>query len=227
MGVVCADVAMAAISGRWESVQDRMTPQARAQFGGNRNREMLRASLRMGEDFGGPVLFHLEGEPLRGLSLMLNTVLVLGSDPLCLMARLDGQCEMHAYVEGPHRGWLARVIEDGLSTGLFRKELPPTDKESEPAPTGWTDVVTLLRARDDQPVVTSYSVSGWFPNPGICDWEPPPGSDCDAWYDLDPAKQWEMGMAALRATPDSGLELRPDRLRYPFGHCRTLLDVFA
>lgn len=56
-------------------------------------------------------MFMLPGKPpLKNYHVALNTVLALGSDVLCMFARLDGQCEHHAYVEGPNRVWLANVI---------------------------------------------------------------------------------------------------------------------
>jgi hypothetical protein len=58
-----------------------------------------------------------DGTPLDSQSLVLNTALALGSDPVALMARLDGQCEIHCYVEGVWRSWLADLIEQGGRAG--------------------------------------------------------------------------------------------------------------
>ena len=112
-----------------------------------------RVNLELSHGFSGrQVLADHDGTPLRGFDLQLNTVLAFGSDPACLFARLDGQCELHAYVEAPHRAWLAAVIEAGRASGLYR------------VGAGWEDVVALLRSRDDEPVVTSYSVTESFPS---------------------------------------------------------------
>lgn len=178
----------------------------------------LATSLCVGYD---DPLVDENGRPLKSFSLILNTALAVGSDPVALMARLSAQCEIHCYVEGPNRDWMAGLIEQGRATGLYRSGA------------GWEDVVTLLRLRDDQPVVCSYSVTESFPNPGIANWSPPSPDnddeepDWDAWYDIPDAEQWAMGVAGLRREPDRGLELSPERLRYRFGHKRSFIDLFV
>ena len=106
-------------------------------------------------------------------SASLNTALVMGSDPIRLLARLHGQCEIHAYVEGPNREWLAGIISEGLRSGVMRGRCH------------WEDAVTLLRSGDDSPVVTSYSVCESFPNRDVAGWVTPadpesgePDDDC-------------------------------------------------
>ena len=120
---------------------------------------------------------------------VLNTALVVGSDPVKLMARLHGQCELHAWVAGFNREWLAGIIEQGRSSLIFRDNA------------GWESVIDLLRLRDDEPVVTSYSVSEQFPGPHIATWQPPVDDtgelNYDAWYDLSDKAQWEHSMNAL------------------------------
>jgi len=44
----------------------------------------------------------------------LNTAIVSGSDPIVLAARLHGQSEIHTYVEGENRAWLADVIRQDV-----------------------------------------------------------------------------------------------------------------
>ncbi|GAA4304598.1 hypothetical protein GCM10023178_11830 [Actinomadura luteofluorescens] len=34
------------------------------------------------------------------------------------LARLHAQCELHGYVEGPNRAWLADVIDQGPAAGV-------------------------------------------------------------------------------------------------------------
>jgi hypothetical protein len=92
----------------------------------------------------------LHGRDLDVFSIHLNTAMVLGGDELRLLARLHGQCEIHAHVEGEHLPWVAEIIERGLASGLYRRSM------------GWEELVPFLR-RADGPVVTSYSVCDSFP----------------------------------------------------------------
>ncbi len=172
-----------------------------------------------------PLFVDHDGTPLANFSLQLNTVLAIGNDPLCLAARLHAQCEIHCYVEGPNREWLAGVIEQGLESHIFR------DGE------GWDGVLTLLRTRDDEPVVTSYSVCDSFPTHSSDQgvpwqvWKPTRIDDYgeaawDDWYDLSDAEQWLLALGGIRGIPEAELELRPRDLRRPFGHARSLLDLF-
>lgn len=131
----------------------------------------------------------------------LNTALDIGSDPVKLMARLHGQCEIHAYVEGPNRAWLADIIDGGRRIGVLRANM------------GWESVVTLLQSRDDGPVVTSYSVTEQFPNPGVADFHAPETDDEDAdeyeaWEALPVEERWSLALAGIRS--ERGLELKPD-----------------
>jgi hypothetical protein len=137
-------------------------------------------------------------------SVALNTALVLGNDPMKLLARLHGQCEIHCYVEGPHRAWLAGIMQRGRASRLYR------------ADQGWEAVIDLLQSRDDGPVVCSYSVTEGFPDRGLVQdaglWQPAiveGDEDWDAWYDLPAPDRWRLSLAALREAR-GGLELTPD-----------------
>lgn len=118
------------------------------------------------------------GVELNSSNVDLNTALVAGSDVVRLAAKISGWCEAHTFVEGPDRAWMADIIDQGLKTGIYRRGLwyadgpdGPRDKWSDQ---GWGGVTALLRARDDEPVVLSYSVTDSFPNREIADWEPQP-----------------------------------------------------
>jgi hypothetical protein len=133
----------------------------------------------------------------------LNTAHAMGSDPVRLLARLHGQCELHAYVEGPNRAWLARIIAEGLRSGVMRPRCH------------WEDAVDLLRSRDDGPVVTSYSVTHSFPNPYVTDWEAPVDPEYgeknyDPWYEMPAGARWSQAMDGLRSERGgTGLEMEP------------------
>lgn len=171
-----------------------------------------------------------DGSEHRISSTLLNTAIALGSRPIQLLARLHAQCEIHAWVDGKDRAWLADVIEEGRRSGVLR------------ARAGWEDVVELLRSRDDGEVVTSYSVCEQFPNPHVIGWTPPAAADetetpvdsvaevasdadakddeeaekegPEAFYDLDPSEQWRLGMEWLKV--QSGcLQITPENLSDP------------
>lgn len=172
------------------------------------------------------------GQTLDSWTFSLNTALVLGNDPVKFLARMHGTCEIHGWVEGPYRAWLAGIIQQGRDLGIYREGA------------GWEDVSALLLARDDEPVVMSYSVCDQFPNSYASDWMPAwpvdvpetwdaltkPQQDersarSESWYDLDDAEKWERGMRWLRAQP--GLrDLGPTR-DFRFGHGLSAFDLIA
>lgn len=167
-------------------------------------------------------LITYQGHPVPTWDLTLNTCLRIGSPPVQLAARLHAQCEIHAWVDGPNRAWLADLIGQGLTSGVFRGRI--ADRA-----TGWESVTELLRSRDDEPVVTSYSVCDQFPHAGASTWMPawPEGiprrwdaltepqqrersAREETWYDLPDEEQWQHGMDYLR-TGTGSLELQPGK----------------
>lgn len=144
--------------------------------------------------------FLLDGESLDAFSVILNTAWRMGSNPIRLAARLHGQCEIHTYVEGPNRKWLAEIIREGRATQIFRENM------------GWEQVIVLLEKDAREPVVTSFSVTEQFPNPWIANFTPPRDEDgdlnWDAWYALTDETKWEMAITGLRQQ-SNGLEMNP------------------
>lgn len=137
------------------------------------------------------------GHRLHSNDVDLNTALVAGSDPVRLAAKLHGWCESHAWVDGPDRAWLADIIDQGLRAGLYRRGLWYADQPDGPrdkwSDQGWEGVLALLRSRDDEPVVTSYSVCDQFPNRHIADWRPPdlPEGWVPDWAATDGRNEWD------------------------------------
>lgn len=184
-----------------------------------------------------PPLIQLDGEPVSTLSLRLNTACVLGNDAVRLAARIDGQCNIHCWVDGPNRPWLAAIVQQGLDAGIFRKGFwyqPEPGAERAWQSSGWPEVLALLQARDDEPVVLSYSGGVDFPDSSIGGWmlQCPDGVDvddhADAWYELPAAEQWRISMAGLREREAQRLELKPDDWQaYRFSHCLSVLDLMA
>lgn len=150
-----------------------------------------------------------DGRQTNVFECSLNTAVAMGSDPIRLLAKLHGQCEIHAYVEGSNRAWLANIIEQGVKDKILR--LWP-----DVAYGGWNAVVELLRSRDDEPVVTSYSVCDSFPNKYVAqeygEWVPEPDDpEGDAWYDLPHAERWRLAMDGLRKYNVTGtVEMKPE-----------------
>jgi hypothetical protein len=173
-----------------------------------------------------------DGEPVNVWELALNTAMAIGNDTVRFFARLHAQCEVHGYVEGYNREWLAAIIDEGRKTGLYRVNQ------------GWESVTAALRVCDTEPMVMSYSVCDGFPNPYVGDWMPelPEGQTWsslpleqqreqevrqEAWYDLPREEQWERSLRALRGKPNRGLELTPDHWSdFRFGHNMAVWDLF-
>lgn len=174
------------------------------------------------------------GEEIDPWHASLNTAVAMGSDSVRLLAKLHAQCEIHAYVEGPHRAWLADVIEQGVKENILR-----TWDSDEKIQQGWRLVIDLLRSRDDLPVVTSYSVTEQFPNRSMAveygGWTPAIDHEAirqkynlishddptewerdylsDLWYELSDEDQWRYAMNGLRKADEKGrLEIHPDTL---------------
>lgn len=201
------------------------------------------------------------GVRLRTANVDLNTALVAGSDVVQLAAKIGHWAESHCWVEGSDRRWLADIIDRGLDAGIFRRGFwfpsapsGPKDKWSDQ---GWDQVLELLRARDDEPVVLSYSVENSFPNAEIADWEPtidpdwrPDWADdeglaewramseedrghqareaaMDDWYDLPDAEKWDRAMVGLRCERPWA-RLAPDTLGEMYFHLPvTVYDLLA
>lgn len=207
---------------------------------------------------GGPEVLAYAGRPIAAFSLALNTAALVGNDAIRLATRLAGQSDIHAYVEGPNRAWVADMMERGVDSGIYRKGLHvdnwPDGSHGPWRSQGWEDVIALLRARDDEPVVTSYSVDDSFPSPTVMGetppmpdgWRPDDWSEQewadededsqaewwethhrDQWYDQPADVKWDQGMAAIR-TSGMGLDVRPDDWgTFRFEHELTVLDLYA
>lgn len=153
----------------------------------------------------------------------LNTVITHGTAAEQLAARISGQCEVHAFVEGQDRAWFADQVDAALAAGVFRQGMSRYRQRAED-PHGWDEVAALARATDSGPIVMSYSVKEWFPNQGIAAWPeslPDPDADPDAadaadeeWGALTAAGRWERAVAGLRRKAETAwlLRISPDNL---------------
>jgi len=140
-------------------------------------------------------------------NVALNTAMETGSDAMRLLARLHAQCELHCWVDGPNRRWLADIIVAGREEGTLREDA------------GWEELAMFLRIQDDEPVVCSYSVCEGFPNYSMLPEthrlkkREAKGDDIDeiidAYYRMRWESQWKHCMMELR-TRSGRLELTPD-----------------
>ncbi len=157
------------------------------------------------------------GKEISTFSLALNTALLLGNDTVKLMAFLHGQCELHGYLEGEDREWYAGLIEEGRKTSLLRPDM------------GWEGVISLLRERDDEPVVTSYSVTDSFPNPYIAGWDLSDDNEYDEksemFYNLSHEEMWEISLNGLRAGTQSPRWSPEVFTNQKFGHELSFFDL--
>lgn len=167
-----------------------------------------------------------DGRVVPAWDVVLNTAHRLGEPSVKLLTRLHAQAEIHCWVWGPNRNWLAKLIERGRKLGIMRSNM------------GWESVIDLLRSSDERSVVCSYSVCEQFPNYGIADWDPPEcrdeetgdeWDDYDAWYDLPAEEQWLRGMRGLNKA-DEGLtysrELKPENFdAYIYGSGVSAFDL--
>lgn len=152
----------------------------------------------------------VNGETLDVFSLSLNTAIACGGDAIRLLARIHGQCEIHCYVEGSNRKWLAEIIKNGLETKVLRDGM------------GWNNVVSALLLSDKTPIVCSYSVTESFPNRYVAKHSDNRGGE--DWYEMSYGAQWEMAIGELRK--ESGLEITPDRWNdFRFTHCKSAFDI--
>ncbi len=160
--------------------------------------------------FDRPSPFAFRGREIKLSSLIANTALAVGSDPVRLAAKIHHTCEIHGYVQGFHRKWLAEVIEEGLEERVFRRSylaakdreadlkilmgIEMTEEESRPVARsfGWDTVIELLKSSSRGAVVMSYSVCEGFPNSSVGDWMPPwPEGVEKRWDALTPQQQEE------------------------------------
>lgn len=205
-------------------------------FGGYTDIEPLRRfvdALKLSLRVTG-VKLDVAGVRLHSGNIDLNTALVAGSDPIRLAAKIHGWCESHLWVDGPDRVWLAGIIDQGLTAGLYRQGA------------GWDQIKAGLESRDDEPVVMSYSVSESFPNQFLGGWMPPWPEGVpetwdaltaeqrrerderqDAWYEIDPAEKWRIAFDALTSSK-AWLHLTPESLaEVTFSTSVTVYDLFA
>jgi hypothetical protein len=238
LGQLCSNLALGVLSPRsnWRELSRFTSEKLPASPGYdklNRWEQDFGVRMRVSWDDG---YLNLDGHLISEFQLVLNTALAAGNDAIKLAARIHGQCEIHGYVEGPDRFWLAGVIENGLASGIFRREMRPLksdDTYGDAYSLGWPDVIEFLASRDDEPVVMSYSVCDDFPNRNASTWQPSKaleGTEYEesGWCQLSDEEKWRYGMEYIRDKKARMLRLDPaDWATMRFGHCLTVFDLLA
>lgn len=202
------------------------TEQLRQEIVGFRERIMFEATLQDGAT-----------GRITPDELLLNTAVVAGSDAVALLTRIHAHCEVHAWVDGADREWLAGVVEAGREGNVLR-------------PGGnWEELSSFLRA-GTKPVVMSASIGDTFPTQEYAQFDPtevPEHAPCvetaeaegcdpfelesctheDAWYDLSNEERWERALRGLQERPvHERLQISPLSLHQPmFAPYLTAFDV--
>ena len=172
--------------------------------------------------FGGRDTFDFGGRPWNGWHLILNTSIALGSDALRFLTRMHAQCEIHGWIAGEHRAWLADLVQQMIDDKIVRPEVPSTYRPEVPFSTGWRALVAALRRTAEHPVVMSYSVCEQFPRSSL--WHEPPIAEendiAEAFDDLSEAEQWTACMPSI-----AHVQITPENLRTQgFGDGLSALD---
>lgn len=194
----------------------------------------LVSSLKARLGSAGSLTFRIAGRELACADVNLNTALAAGADPIRLAAKLAAW--EHCYIEGADRAWVADIIDNGREIGMYRPDM------------GWEAVANLLRACDDEPVVTSHSTESGWPNMWITplaaavpatvtygsmsDEEREAADEAqtraeERWDAMTPDERWEVSLASLKQRRPWS-RLAPETLgEIWFGTTVTVYDLLA
>jgi hypothetical protein len=131
----------------------------------------------------------------------LNFAMRVGNPLIHIMARLHGQCEIHAYIKKNNFSWFKDIIQEGLDKKILRDKIRVGKKEYS---TGWTELIEMLETTEGNEIVTSFTVCEEFPMIylGLDDEE----SKLDMEWDV----LW--GLAWEHISKDGLLEICPEQL---------------
>lgn len=142
-------------------------------------------------------VFEVAGTTLRAVNVQANTALAAGADHIKLATKLAAWAS--CIIDGPHRAWIADLIDTGLAGGGFRDGV------------GWDKIAAMLRESDTEPVVTSHSTGDGFPSAYLAGMYPPmpDGIGPDDWeaYDRLPAEVRDARDEAIAAADEQWDEL--------------------
>lgn len=142
-------------------------------------------------------VFEVAGTTLRAGNVEANTALAAGADHIKLATKLAAWSS--CIIDGPHRAWVAGIIDAGLAGGGFRDGV------------GWDKIAAMLRESDTEPVVTSHSSGDGFPSAYLAGMYPPmpDGIGPNDWeaYDRLPAEVRDAREEAIAAADEQWDEL--------------------
>jgi hypothetical protein len=181
--------------------------------------------------FSARSVLHIDGKPVDLFIAKLNTALCYGSDAMKLAARLSGQSELHCWVAGKNRSWLADIIENAPAT-IFRVDAATGESY-------WKPIIEALRETDEGDAVFSYSVGSSFPLveydnefiSSLAEKEDEDGYDegeeMYLWDGKTHTERWDDTIEAFKqATRSQMLELTPDTWNsYYFGQGPDALNI--
>jgi hypothetical protein len=152
-------------------------------------------------DIGGRHWLEYErgGEPIRlsPFVMQLNTGVATKSPFYSFYARVHGQSELHCYIEGEHRAWLADVLRQGLDEFV----LPHNTDYGKYR--GYHDLIPFLEKRDTEPVVLSYSVCQQFPGSFLTESQNERLSKTRRWAKAVDALREKNATAKLQIAPEN------------------------
>ena len=158
-------------------------------------------------------------ERARVWTATLNTALALGSDAIKLLTRPHGQCEVHCWVDGPDRAWLAGIIREGRRLEILRSGM------------SWEAAADMLESTASGPVVCSHTVCDSFPSFACLPEDHPIRKIEDdedreeAFYLLSSDEMWDATTAGLRSQHGS-LQITPSEWSaFRFGDRKSVFDL--
>lgn len=159
-------------------------------------RELIQTWLQVEAMVGGAIapatlLTEHDGTRTPVTELILNTAIAAGSNPVKLLAWIDGCCESHGrFVGGAPTKWLRETVADGLASGIFNLAR------------GWSDLIRAIDHHWGSTIVMSYSGCERFPNASVLDLDDSTAArhgELEKFEASPRAEQWDRCIAALEA----------------------------
>lgn len=89
-------------------------------------------------------VYNIQGQPTV-FSVAVNTAYRLGCDFVKMAMRIHAQCECSAWIKAENYAWVARIIDEGLRVGFYRRHQ------------GWSKLAAWLRECTDPHIVLNHT----------------------------------------------------------------------